>query len=552
MTRLAPLVLDGRHAVTAARRHSASAGSLTTGFGTIVRLVLRRNWLRMIVWIVVLAGMIPLVYSSQQEAFPTQADRDAYAQIANTPAVAAMTGLPYAAGSLGGILVIKLWMTLAVAMAFAVVFLVTRNGRADEEAGRTELLRAGVLGRHVPTVATAPVTALFSIVMGVALAALCLACGLDATGAWTLGASVTGVGIAFTGIAVLCGQLTQTARSANALASTVIAVAYLVRAIADVEAEGTSPHPLSWASPIGWAQNMRAFGDENGWPFALLIGVGVIGCCAAVAIESRRDLGAGVLPQRQGAAGAAPWLGSPLGLATRLFLGPMIGWLVGAVMFGAFFGSVATKMADLLEPGSAYAIAFAGKGDPAEGILGLFGMVNGMIAGGFVVQAVCAARIEEANGHLEPQLATALSRWRWLGAHILLAVGWTILLLLASGWALGASYGQTERVGELTLASLGYLPACTVLIGIVVFLVGWLPRASISVSWALYGVFVVIAMFGPILRLSDDVIDATIFAATPRVPADQSQAMPLIALSIIGIALTALGLLRFRQRDIPA
>lgn len=39
-------------------------------------------------------------------------------------------------------------MTLAVALAFAVVFLATRNGRGDEEAGRTELLRATALGRH--------------------------------------------------------------------------------------------------------------------------------------------------------------------------------------------------------------------------------------------------------------------------------------------------------------------------------------------------------------------------------------------------------------------
>lgn len=136
----------------AARGTSVSTGSLA-GVGTAVKFILRRNWLRLLIWAAVLAVMIPIVYGSQQEAFPTQASRDAYAQVANTPAVAAMTGLPYAAGSLGGILVIKIWMTLAVALGFASIFLVTRNGRADEETGRTELLRSAALGRHAYSVA---------------------------------------------------------------------------------------------------------------------------------------------------------------------------------------------------------------------------------------------------------------------------------------------------------------------------------------------------------------------------------------------------------------
>src|SRR5260221_139844 len=89
------------------------------GFGIMARFILRRNWLRMLIWTIVLAGLVAIVIQSQRVAFPTQADRDAYAAIANTPAVAALTGLPYAASTLGGILNIKLWMTLAVALSFA-------------------------------------------------------------------------------------------------------------------------------------------------------------------------------------------------------------------------------------------------------------------------------------------------------------------------------------------------------------------------------------------------------------------------------------------------
>ncbi len=62
----------------ASRRPRAAAGPLAgtmSGFGICVRFILRRNWLRLLVWAAVLAVMIPVVYDSQQAAFPTQAAR---------------------------------------------------------------------------------------------------------------------------------------------------------------------------------------------------------------------------------------------------------------------------------------------------------------------------------------------------------------------------------------------------------------------------------------------------------------------------------------------
>lgn len=50
-----------------------------------VRFIARRNWLRLLVWTIVLAAMIAVVVQSQGVTFPTQADREAYAAIANTP-----------------------------------------------------------------------------------------------------------------------------------------------------------------------------------------------------------------------------------------------------------------------------------------------------------------------------------------------------------------------------------------------------------------------------------------------------------------------------------
>jgi ABC-2 type transport system permease protein len=547
-------------ALAPARPTAATPGHTTpvasfAGFPELTAFILRRNWLRLTLWVVVLVAMVAMVFESQRVAFPTQESRDAYAAVANTPAVAALTGLPYGAGTLGGILNIKIWMTLAVSIGFASIFLLTRNGRAEEESGRTELVRAGAVGHHAYSLANQLVVGGLSVVVGLLIGLTCIGLGLPAEGSLAMGASIAGVGIAFLGITAIAGQLTSTSRAANSLASIVLGLAYLVRAIADVQAEGDTPSALSWASPIGWAQNMRSFGENTWWPLLLLVGLGIGGCLLAGVIESRRDVGAGVLPDRPGPARASRSLGTPLGLAVRLQRGPMFGWLIGGMVGGAFYGGVANAMADLLSSGSPMAEVFAAGADTMlDGLLGLFVMVSAMVAAGFAVQAATAVRLEEASGRLEPQIAGAVSRTAWALAHYLLAAVWGIVILAASGLVFGIAFAvassDPDQVRIIFTASLAYIPTLFVLTGVAVLLTGWLPRATVLVAWIVFGASAVIAIFGPLFSLSEEAIAATPFAATPRVPGAEFEALPLVVLSIVALALWLPGLARFRARDL--
>ncbi|GAA4366976.1 ABC transporter permease [Paeniglutamicibacter cryotolerans] len=533
-----------------ARRSPALAASLT-GFMIAVLFIARRNWLRLLIWAAVLAAMIPVVYDSQQQAFPTQAARDAYAQVANTPAVAAMTGLPYAAGSLGGILVIKIWMTLAVALAFASVFLVTRNGRADEETGRTELLRASVLGRHAYSLANYAVASALSVVVGVLISVLCLAVFLPVTGSLLMGASIAGTGLAFVGISAICGQLSSTSRGANSLGVAVLAVFYFIRAGADLQSDGSSTTALSWFSPIGWAQNMRAFGEDNWWPLLALLALAMAGCALALLIETNRDLGMGLLPERRGAASASGFLTRPVGLALRLQRSSLLGWLAGAVVAGAFFGGVAKAMSTLLDPSNAWAQAFVGStGNMLNGVLSIFVLFNGMLAGAFAVQCLSMASAEEASGRLEPQLAGALSRSGWLGAHVLVAALGSGLMLVIGGYLTGAASAGAASGSDLALASLAYWPAVLLILGLQLFLHGFVTRHGVSITWAVYGVSVMVAMFGELFSLSERAIKSTPFGAVPRLPAEAFSLTPLLVLIAIAVVLAGLGIRRFATRDI--
>lgn len=542
--------------IAAPHLHAAAAGSSAgtlAGFGLSVRFILRRNWLRLLIWALALAFMIPIVYSSQQEAFPTQAARDAYANVANTPAIAAMTGLPYAAGSLGGILVIKIWMTLAVALGFAAIFLVTRNGRADEEAGRTELLRGSALGRHAFSLANYTVVGGLSAVTGLLITLLALSDNLPAAGSWVLGGSIAGVGLAFVGISALCGQLSSTSRGANSLGVAVLAVFYLVRAVADVNAPDTKVTALSWFSPIGWGQNMRPFSQDTWWPFLALVVFAAACCALALRVESRRDLGLGLLPDRRGPGNATALLASPIGLALRLQRATLVSWLLGSVVAGLFFGSVAKAMTSVLDPSNPYAQAFlGGTQNMLNGIMGTFVLFNAMLAGAFALQSLSGARAEESEGRLESQLAGSLARTRWLAAHIAVAAAGSAVMLLIGGWLTGISSNGAATGSALAGASFAYWPAVLLMMGVLLFLHGFLPRLSVSLSWAVYGVSVLVATFGPLFSLSEGAIKMTPFGAVPRMPAESLAMLPLAVLTLLAVVLGALGIWRFRNRDLTA
>jgi len=526
------------------------------GLGTAFGFLLRRNWLRMLVWVLILAGLIAIVVVSQRQAFPTQADRTAYAAIANTPAVAALTGLPYAAGSLGGILVIKIWMTDAVALAFAVIFLVTRNGRAEEESGRTELLRAGSLGRHAYTLANWLMVAGFCLITGLACAGAAIAENLPSYGALVMGASFTGVGLLFLGIAALAGQLAQSSRGANGLAATVLGIAYLLRAGGDLAAKHDVAGGLSWASPLGWGQAMRSFGSNNWWPFLLLAGGALVFCVLALRLEASRDLGAGLLPDRAGARTATAFTQTPVGLTLRLQRWSILGWALGIVIGGLFFGTVSTAMANLLGGNGAPAKLFLGGigGNVLSGLLDYFTMAEALLIGAFVVQSIATLRVEEADGSVELQWTGAISRVRWAVSRVIVPAVVSLVVLAISGWAEGASCGAAiddpAQAGRFTAIALAYWPTMLLLIAITVFLTGWLPRASLTIAWVVYGVFVLVSMFGPLLKLPTSITRNTPFTAIEQATLKASfDPLPLIVLAVLAVILTALGLVRLRGRD---
>jgi ABC-2 type transport system permease protein len=518
-----------------------------------VRLVLRRNRVRLVTWFVVLVAMYQYIVSYYKTVFPTQQSLDDFAALSNTPGIKALTGLSPAANTMGGAVWTKGWMTVVLALALGMVFLVTRSGRADEEVGRTELLRSRVLGVHAYSLASWLVNGVLCLAVGLFIALVSIGGSLDPAGtgiaaSLVLGASVAGIGLLGVGVGAVAGQVSSTSRGANSLGATVLIVLYVLRMIGDMGSGA-----LSWASPIGWGQQMQPYSGNRWWPFLLLLALAAVLLTVATLLEARRDFGAGLLPERPGRAGAPPRYARPLGLALRLQRNPIIGWSIAIVLGAALMGSIVEAMTTLVSDAGSGAEALL-RGTGVTALLALLASMLALITLIFALQTTVSLRSDEATGIIEPQLAGALSRRQWALQRLVIPTVWSAVLLSVGGYVIGAVYGasihDSSQGGRLAMAALAYWPAVMVFVGLAVLLWGYLPRVATPIAWGVMAAMWFITMFGEVFRLPDWLLGAMPMAATPYVPLEEMSWTPLAIMTLLAVALTWMGLDRFARRDI--
>lgn len=142
------------------------------------------------------------------------------------------------------------WVVLALAILS--ILLVVRHTRAEEESGRSEMVRAAVVGRHAPVVAAvttlAVVNAVIALLSALAMTGVCEG-ELDLTNAlaMTLGSGLSA--LVFGGVAVVMCQLTEHGRAATGASLAVFAVAFVVRAVGDMQEREETRCPGSPPSP---------------------------------------------------------------------------------------------------------------------------------------------------------------------------------------------------------------------------------------------------------------------------------------------------------------
>ncbi|WP_436524348.1 ABC transporter permease [Actinoplanes sp. HUAS TT8] len=523
-----------------------------TGTGRLVRLILRRDRVILPIWVFLL-GLLPQVYiAGFEKLFATDAERIEYARV--SAANAGFAGLygPLSGDSLGELVVWRAGF-VPVMVGLAALLTVIRHTRAEEEAGRSDLIRATVVGRWAQPAAALLVTMAGGLVMGLIVAGSMIGAGEPAEGSVAFGALFTLSAWLFAGVAAIAAQLTGSARGARMIAVLVLGVSYVLRMGGDISAVGDGRLDwLSWLSPIGWVQKIVPYAEDNWWPAALALLVTLVTLPVAGFLLTRRDLGAGLLATRLGPAHAGAGLSSPLGLAWRLHRGLLLGWVAGFGALGVVFGGVGTSVVQLAETSSGVTEAFnkiGGSGSVTDAYFATTTGTCALIVAIYAIQAALRMRDEEQNGHAELILGTAVGRFSWAGSHLLFVLIGPALAMAAEGALAGLTFG--DDLGGVLSASLVQLPAVWVLGAVAVLLIGTLPRFA-QVAWGAVVLSLLILLVGPLLEFPQWAMDVSPFTHVPQLPAASFTAVPEIVLILVAVVIAGVGLAGLRRRDIPA
>lgn len=519
------------------------------GLGPFVRLVLRRDRVRLSLWYGIAILLAVGVAASIGATYPTAAARAGYAEEINgSPAEVFMIGRINAV-TVAGLAAWRVQGFLVLILGIASALTVIRHTRTAEEDGYREFMGSAVFGRLTPLAGSVIVVLSANLLTGALIAVVYTAMGFPAVGSVLIGAQFLAAGAVMTGVGAVTAMIAATSRGAGGLAIIVMSVFYAIRGTADAAEQLGG---LAWASPYGWLSFVEPFAADDAWPLLPVL-VLTATLLAAAALLGARDIGAGLLSERDGRSHAPRYLRGPVSLAFRLNLGALITWSSALFAFGALIAALADSTAQQLRESDALSGLASGP-DPALGFITLVVYVFAQVATVYGIQTILRLRGEETSGRAENILTTPVSRIQWAAGALVAAVAGTAVVQLAFGLGLGLVYaGATGDPGQLPAmlaATLVKLPAMWVLTALAALLYGVAPRVAAAVTYTVLGVLFLLELLVELGYLDSAVLQASPYTRVPQLPVGTFEFLPVLLLTLLAAALTVGGALGLRRRDL--
>ena len=395
--------------------------------GTLIKFIFRRERFTSTVWITILVLFSMAIAPAMAEMFPDTASRSQFAAAFNNPVMVAMMGPIYGADNYtsgamyGGLMLV--WYAIAVAVMN--IFFVARHTRADEQAGRVEVVRSLPTGRLANLNATMISAVILNVILGL-LTGLGLAVlgveTMDFAGSMVYGAATAAIGIVFASITAVFSQLSSNASGATGMSFASIGLFYMIRAAGDMQ----GIEIVSCISPLGLVLRSQAYVENNIWPSLVLLLIAFGLSMIAYWLNSIRDMGQGFIAAKPGRAAASPLLHSSFGLAWRLLRTPLIIW--GIVMFtlGASYASVVGEIDSFIGDSPEYMTILGvpvdqlpnlSQADQTKMIVESFGifvtLMMTLVAIVPLLNVVLKIRAEERDGRTENVVSRAVPRCKY-------------------------------------------------------------------------------------------------------------------------------------------
>jgi ABC-2 type transport system permease protein len=505
-----------------------------------IRLILRRERFVIPLWMLLLVGLA----AGQVTRYQTIAEIAAFArEMTGNAALSAFAG-EVPAATVAGMAVWKNGDAIYTILGLIMILTVIRHTRGEEDSGRAELVGSGVVGRLAPLTAALAVTFGAAVLTGLLTALAMIKVGCDPAGSFAFGAGIAATGLVFAAVGALAAQIGGTVRAAIGLGAAALGLGYLLRFAAD----GSGLAVLKFLSPQGWSHLVRPYGAND--VAILLVSLAVTTAVAGLAcrLNSRRDLGRGLLAERPGPAGAAR-----LALTWRLHRGLLTGWTLAYAVAALVLGALAASIEDVSTQGAAIAEFFhrytaSPEATMTDAYLWLISLSLGYVSALYPLLALLRLRAEEVTGRAELLLSGSLSRLRWAGGHLIASFAGSALILTVAGLVTSLVTGRSVLPGTLV-----QIPATWLMAGVGLLAFAVLPKAAAAVSWA---AFLFVNLFGEVLGpiIGLDYRVAKYLVPYPNLPmvisGEEFTAAPVLVMLGLTAVLCGGGLAVLRARDL--
>ena len=543
-------------------RHEASADAVAPVGGpsrrraavAVLAVDSRLLWVGATMLTLAVAGLSAVVVVQYAATFSDPQQARSLQLLAGNPAIRVLFGVPRALDTAGGFTVWRTGTFAAVAAAVWGLLAATRLTRGEEDAGRTPLLLAGPL-----TLSWLQAQRLSLLLAAQAALAATLHLALTVSGAGGPGAAVyaAGVGLVgmfYTAVGALCGQLASYRHTATELAVATLAAGLLARMVAD----GLDALVwLSWLTPFGLVTTSAPYAGDDLLPLAVLYAGAMVVAVAAVVLARRRDVGAGVLPLRPSRPGRLLLLGSMPAFAARRSLSALRGWTLGLCAYCGLIGLLSVSLTEFLAANPRFAELATAAGfsqlTTVQGYVASLFFLLPIPLGIFAASQLAADVADEDRGRLTLILSRPVARHHWALTRVAVIVAACSVLAVLAGTAtyLGAlAAGAPLALGEAVSGCVNALPAALLALAAAQLAVGWAPRAVEAVGAVpVVGGFVLWTLAGT-FNWPHWVATLTPFAhlgSVPASPADMAGALGMLTLSGL---LILTGVAGFMRRDL--
>ncbi len=531
-----------------------------TGTGSLLRLNLRHDRLKIFYWWVVLVGLTGWAALQFDDLYGTPKAMSSIIQTLKTPAMVSLLGpftgsKPYSVAMVYGA---EMMVFMGLFVAMMNIYFAIHATRTQEDEGTTELLLAKAVGRQSPLAAAIIELLLINLGAGIFESAALQFTNMNGStinGNWLFGLGLAAFGMMFGAFTLAFSQIFNNSRSSTTMSYIFLGVLFIARMVTDVQST-----KQTWWTIFGWVEKMQLYTHNDWLPIFLMVCLSVVVLVLTLWIANKRDIGAGLITLRKGRETASPLLRGANTLLLRLDLVSTVVWLVGSFLLGASYGSIFGTVGDLAKTNPMMGKLLGDTAVTSANKAIILGFANKLT----IIFAVVATipllitllklNTDERNGYLEALHAKPISRFSLFLTYTCnaLLVGSLSFALAIYGMSFAGQHSMANMpvtIGQLMRGFVGFWPSLLVVSGIAALLVGVFPQVQ-TIIWLLPVYGVVSLYLGPLMDLPKWARKISPYGWVNNVPHQGVDWPVFVWMTLLGIGLLLLGYLAYKRRDL--